>query len=86
MSARAVWSLDEQDVLVFMDAPTGSVKIQHHHVDEFDADEDFGVTIGEFSLEALQRALIAPVPLAEHAANRRLNPLTWFTKRRSAAR
>src|SRR5690606_4362065 len=84
MSTQAVWSLDEQEILVFEDVNTGSVRVQHHHVDEFDADEDFGVTIGEFPLEALQRALIPPVPLTEHAANKRANPLAWFRRRKTA--
>lgn len=83
MSARAAWSDDEADILLFEDLDTGSVRVQHHHVDEFDADEDFSVTVGEFPLEALQRALIAPLPAPEHAANKRLNPLSWL-RRRSA--
>lgn len=84
MTARAAWSDDEADILLFEDLNTGSVKIQHHHVDEFDADEDFSVTVGEFSLGALQRALIPPVPLTEHVANKRANPLRWLTRRRAA--
>lgn len=78
MTARAAWSADEADILLFEDVNTGSVKVQHHHLDEFDADYDSSVMLGEFSVADLQRAFIAPVPATAHAANRRTNLLTWL--------
>lgn len=83
MTARAAWSTDEADTLVVVEQGNDIVEVTHHHIDEFDADEDFSVVVGEFTLEALQRALIPPLPAPEHAANKRLNPLSWL-RRRSA--
>lgn len=81
----AAWSVDESVILDFEHTETGTVKVSEHYIDEFDADDDYSVTVGEFSVEALRRALLAPVPLTEHAANKRANPLTWLTGRRRAA-
>lgn len=75
MNPRAAWSTSEDDMLVFTDLDTGSVRVQHHHVDDFEADGDFSVTVGEFKVADLQRALIAPRPATTHVANKRLNLL-----------
>lgn len=75
------WSEDEQDILTFTNLETGSVEVQYHHLDEFDADEDFSVTVGEFSPEALRFALLGPAPATTHVANKRLNPVLRHLRR-----
>lgn len=85
MTARVAWSDDESDILLFEDVDTGSVRVQHHHLDEFDADYDSSITLGEFSVATLQRALIAPVPAVAHAANKRVNPLAWLRRKKDTA-
>ena len=70
MTARAAWSEDQENTLLFQGLDTGSVRITHHHIDQLDADEDFSITVGEFRMKDLQRALW-PVPLTQHAANQR---------------
>lgn len=74
VTVHAAWSNDEADVLLFEDLDTGSVKVQHHHLDEFDADEDFNITVGEFSVADLQRALTPPTPATQHVMNKRPSP------------
>lgn len=74
MTARGAWSSDRQDALIFSDLNTDTVEIQYHHFDESDADEDYSVTVGEFSIAALQRALAPPLPLTQHVVNKRPSP------------
>lgn len=84
MTSRAAWSRDKADILAGTHLPGGTVLVHHHHVDEFDADDDYSVLVGEFTVADLQRALIPPLPAAVHAANKRPNPLAWLRRRNVA--
>lgn len=73
----AAWSTDEQEALTFTPVSTGVVKIQHLHVDELDADRDSNTTIGEFRVEALRFALLAPLAAEEHVAVKAAKSSRW---------
>jgi hypothetical protein len=44
------------------------VRLHHRHTDDFDADGDRWVTLGEFSVAEITAALGAPVAAVQHVA------------------
>ena len=51
-----------------VDPDSSFVRLHAQHVDEFDGDEDYWVTLGEFSTTELAAALLPPLPACRHAA------------------
>lgn len=47
---------------------SGSVRVHYQHVDDFDGDEDYWVTLGEFKAADIIAALLPPKPAAKHVA------------------
>ena len=60
--------IHEDDTLFIERVKTGTVKIQYAHTDDFDGDEDAILTLGEYKVQDLVRALIPPLPATRHVA------------------
>ena len=88
MSIRSAWSTDETEILDFENVNTDTVRVSRHHIDPFDEIDDRTDVIGEFSIAALRRALLAPVPAAAHVANKGAKPAPvrkqWLKRRKTA--
>lgn len=56
------------DTLFIERAGTGSVRVQYAHTDDFSADEDQILTLGEYRVQDLIRALLPPLPATQHVA------------------
>lgn len=79
---RVVAARHGGDSLAFALTPgSNTVRLSHTHIDEFDGDEDYWVTLGEFSATEIIAALLPPTPAAEHAALQHTRRPFWRRKR-----